>query len=653
MSTESLNSLSDIDLQRKLIQNGFPNTPVTETTRSVLIQKLKKHLRADKLRKRSNNYVLYSKEQSDSPIYQYPQRPTGYTNGNGIDNNNDVDLSRSPSAFSRSFEECDSSPLHLSASKMYAPPPVVASNYDGDCSPSLSLGGMNGKYRQQPCSLPYSIDSSNNYGKPSPKVKMSDGGVVNRLLSFRDTTIQRKFNTKVPFTTQASRVPQRTERFPRLSWAGLKNFFKNPDIRPYVIPQVLILLFLIFLTIITVLYVGKRFEHSPIDKTVLKYTLCNPNDLQLVTERITCIEKDVLTSALDLSDQIFKQLNERARLHHCKDSTLSPNLDVNEFVRDLVVGNPTTHRGTIHTNMMATKYLIVENPQWMIQMVQSSKNAAHFELSEPNLPLKCVVMKKMTRFFTMIGTLILVAVGCLVIYFAVFLYRVKQKEALQAVDQFTKDIINELIYQSSQNESPEVIINQMQEKFVPAKNRSKHLSAWNKALKALEKNDSRVLFGMVNRDGKALRTMAWNRNLDKKELGVVKKWQSPAFDNSNKIANPPTPCLKIRHMFDASEVDQANLKQSIVESIIEKVGPRCKICDVQLDTQSCWVYIRCATEEDAGMIHNEINGWWFDKRLISIKFLRLERYLSRFPKPSAEPLLYFHPGEMSSNNTHS
>lgn len=86
-------------------------------------------------------------------------------------------------------------------------------------------------------------------------------------------------------------------------------------------------------------------------------------------------------------------------------------------------------------------------------------------------------------------------------------------------------------------------------------------------------------------------------------------------------------------MFDSSEVDQANLKQSIVESIIEKVGTRCKICDVQLDVQSCCVYIRCASEEDAGTIHKEINGWWFDKRLISIKFLRLERYLSRFPSP--------------------
>nr|NP_001286812.1 MAN1, isoform C [Drosophila melanogaster]NP_611873.1 MAN1, isoform B [Drosophila melanogaster]NP_726404.1 MAN1, isoform A [Drosophila melanogaster]Q7JRE4.1 RecName: Full=Inner nuclear membrane protein Man1; AltName: Full=LEM domain-containing protein Man1 [Drosophila melanogaster]AAF47143.1 MAN1, isoform A [Drosophila melanogaster]AAM68294.1 MAN1, isoform B [Drosophila melanogaster]AAN71453.1 RE60089p [Drosophila melanogaster]AHN56607.1 MAN1, isoform C [Drosophila melanogaster] len=650
MSTESLNSLSDKELHRKLIQSGFPSTPVTETTRAVLIEKLRKHTRADKLKKRSNKYVLYSKEQQESPpfpqYHQYhaPQPPQNYANG--LDNNNDLDQTGGSSAYNRSLDESDSSPLQLSASKMYAPPPVVASNYDGDCSPH-SLG-LNGKYLQ-PCSMPYAIDTSNNYGKPSGKAKLSDGGVVNRLLSFRDTTIQRKFNYP---TGQASRIPLRKERLTRFALSDLKSFIRNPDIRPYVIPRVLISLFLIFLTIITVLYVGKRFEQSPIDKAALKYTLCNPNDMQMISEKVNCIEKDSLRGALDMSEELFRHLNERARLHHCKDANLSPALEIGEFVREMV-SNPKTHRGNLHSNLMAAKYLITENPQWSIQVVDSTKHlgqTSHFELSEPNLPLKCIVLKKVTRFFTVIGALLLIVAGFLIVYVAVVIYRVKQKEALLAVDQFQKDIINELIYLSSQSESPEVVINQLQEKFLPAKKRSKLLSSWNKALKQLEKNDSRVLFGMVNRDGKAMRTIAWNRNVDKKDVGLVKKWQSPAFDNSNKIANPPTPCLKIRHMFDSSEVDQANLKQSIVESIIEKVGTRCKICDVQLDVQSCCVYIRCASEEDAGTIHKEINGWWFDKRLISIKFLRLERYLSRFPKPSAEPL-YFHTNEAA--NTHS
>ncbi|XP_034650215.1 inner nuclear membrane protein Man1 isoform X1 [Drosophila subobscura] len=643
MSTESLNSLSDLDLHRKLIQCGFPSTPVTETTRAVLIEKLKKHKKAEKLKRRSNKYTLYSQEQRDpSPIFKYPR----------MNNNNDIELCLNPSVFNqRNYDEPDLSPLQMSASKMYAPPPVVASNYDSECMPHNM--NMNGKYRQQ-CSMPFSIDSSNSYAKQSGKVKMSDGGVVNRLLSFRDTTLQRKISPKVTHAAQMSRMPPpRNGKFKRFVLSDLKSFFKNPDIRQYIIPKMLIGLLLIFLVIITVLYASKKFDQSPMDKTALKYTLCNQNDLQLANGKVQCIRKESLKSALLMSEELFKHLNERARLHHCSDASQPPTLDVNEFVRELVSSSKTP-RANMHSNLLATQYLIAENPQWMINILEAKDSASalehgsYFELAEPNLPLKCVVSKKVTRFFAVMGTLILVVSVAFLVYFGIVVYRMQQKKALIAVDQFTKDIIQELKNQSSQSESPELILNQLQEKLVPSEKRSKQLSYWNKALKMLEKNDSRVLFGMAIRDGKPLRTIAWNRNLEKKELG--KKWQISALDNSNKIANPPTPCLKIRHMFDLTEVEQPNLKQSIVESIIEKVGPRCKICDVQLDIQSCCVYIRCATEEDAGMIHNEINGWWFDNRLISIKFLRLERYLSRFPKPAAEPP-YFLPNEAA--NTHS
>lgn len=111
---------------------------------------------------------------------------------------------------------------------------------------------------------------------------------------------------------------------------------------------------------------------------------------------------------------------------------------------------------------------------------------------------------------------------------------------------------------------------------------------------------------------------------------TAKKWQSPAFDKTNKISSPPTPCLKIRQMFDKYEAANANLKTIISDAILEKVGPTCKIYDIFLEPQTCCVYVRCATAKDAGMVHDEINGWWFDNRLVSIKFLRLERFMDRF-----------------------
>lgn len=39
------------------------------------------------------------------------------------------------------------------------------------------------------------------------------------------------------------------------------------------------------------------------------------------------------------------------------------------------------------------------------------------------------------------------------------------------------------------------------------------------------------------------------------------------------------------------------------------------------------------------MVHDLVNGWWFDGRLVSIKFLRLDRYLTRFPNSTGVALL--------------
>lgn len=39
------------------------------------------------------------------------------------------------------------------------------------------------------------------------------------------------------------------------------------------------------------------------------------------------------------------------------------------------------------------------------------------------------------------------------------------------------------------------------------------------------------------------------------------------------------------------------------------------------------------------MVHDLVNGWWFDGRLVSIKFLRIDRYMSRFPHSTGVGLL--------------
>ncbi|KAH8261254.1 hypothetical protein KR044_006026, partial [Drosophila immigrans] len=645
--TDNYMNLSDVEIQRKLTQMGFPKTPVTETTRPILIKKLMKHTKNEKLKKgKVTNYVLYSKDNHNSQIHNstpiaVPEYPNLFDNV--LENNNDIRAYKNPTVVYKNDANVQSS-MQSCASRMYAPPPVLAANYDNE-SEQHALNIAN-KYHKPRSTIP--CDTSSSYAKINGKANICDGGVVNRLLSFRDTsTKKKKFNSKDGYSAvpMSNAFISNNGLIQKLVAFDLKSFLKKPDISLHIIPHVLIASFVIFLAMLSVLYAAKKFDLSPISRTDLRYTICGPDDKDSQLSSPTtaaCISEDLFKKAVYISEELFKYLNERARLHYCIDKEHSPTLELDDLKRALSE-NSNVLKGNTQKKLLATQYLIAQNPQWMIKTIVSTLNSSDdisFELTEPNLPMKCIIMKKMSRFFTAIGLLLLVALACLIVYFSVAFYRIRQKEKLLAAEHFIKDIINELMYQSSVSENSEVIINELQDKLLPAQKRSKLLQSWNKALKTLEGNDNRVLFGMIARNGEQLRTMTWNKNLGNKEVSTSKKWQSSAFDNTNKILNPPTSCLKIRHMFDQSEVEQPNLRQMIVESIFEKVGANCKICDVQLDKQSCCVYIRCATEADAGMVHNEINGWWFDKKLISIKFLRLERYLSRFPKSLAEPIYF-------------
>ena len=177
-------------------------------------------------------------------------------------------------------------------------------------------------------------------------------------------------------------------------------------------------------------------------------------------------------------------------------------------------------------------------------------------------------------------------------------------------------------------------MNHLRDKLIPLHKRKELLWAWNEAIKT-SNTDSRIQSSVVLHNGEEFNAMSWIEKINAvpQNSSKSKKWQSSAFDSviSNVIASPPTPCLKIRHMFDMNEVNNPRLKQIIEEGIVEKVGPSCNITDIQLDKESCCVYIRCSTKKDAGIVHSMINGWWFDNNLLSIKFLRLQRYLNRFP----------------------
>lgn len=205
-----------------------------------------------------------------------------------------------------------------------------------------------------------------------------------------------------------------------------------------------------------------------------------------------------------------------------------------------------------------------------------------------------------------------------------------------------KDIVNNMIAEITNSviehattEEGIVVVNHLRDKLIPPTKRKELEWAWIEAIRFIEEHESRIQFEVGNRNGEDVRIMRWidtaSTSSAPGENRSVKTWQGPAFDKSNKIKDPPTPCLKIRQMFDKYDANEPNLKQIITDAILAKAGHGCRIYDIQLEKNTCCVYVRCASNADAGQVHDQINGWWFDSRLVSIKFLRLERYLARFP----------------------
>lgn len=353
----------------------------------------------------------------------------------------------------------------------------------------------------------------------------------------------------------------------------------------------------------------------------------------------------------------------------------------------LVSVNPQWHVGNF-ADAYATAALTMDEV-----MILRESQTNHMAIVSPRLPLSCMLYKKMQAFFIIIGCLgILLAA----LYFIVFAYKkimAHIRERRDRLNNLIEDITNVLMQKAydpdtAATEAASVVINHLRDKLIPPAERSRMESTWNDAIKFFEHNESRVQFSVATRNGEDYRVMRWvdtsmptsrqssslspptspvaatasqsataspsaytTSSLYPRLSGphggsglagaptasaAVKKWQSPAFDKTNKIKDPPTECLKVRQMFDKYEASNPNLKQTIQDAILEKLGhTTCRIYDIQLDKATCCVYVRCGSARDAGLVHDEINGWWFDSRLVSIKFLRLERFTARFPQSTS------------------
>lgn len=243
------------------------------------------------------------------------------------------------------------------------------------------------------------------------------------------------------------------------------------------------------------------------------------------------------------------------------------------------------------------------------------------------------------------------------------------KEVTALVEkQYELSLINPL------NIKPYIAISHVYDTLVEPSERAQKKKEWNNVIKFIEDHESRIHLETQFIDGEETLVWKWvvpkiqeqdrnlkmntnvgiglanstminpteqerdfnkENNLDKAKTSVG--WQGDAFNKSEKLSHSPTPCLKIRGMFDQSIIDNDPLFASKIQiDVLKKCNPNGNndsILHISCDKKSkegC-VYVKCVSNEAAGRAYQALNGTWYNGKLLNVKFLRSDRYLERFP----------------------
>ncbi|RNA36379.1 inner nuclear membrane Man1 [Brachionus plicatilis] len=226
----------------------------------------------------------------------------------------------------------------------------------------------------------------------------------------------------------------------------------------------------------------------------------------------------------------------------------------------------------------------------------------------------------------------------------------------------------ELSLMDPSNIKPFIAMSHVYDTLVEPSERAKKKKEWNDVVKFIEDHESRIHLETQFIDGEETLVWKWvvpktqeqvknfkinpndgiglanstminpteqerdfnkENNLERAKTSVG--WQGDAFSKSEKLSHSPTPCLKIRGMFDQAIIENDPLfAVKIQNDILKKCDSILHISCDRKSKEGC-VYVKCLSNEAAGRAYQALNGTWYNGKLLNVKFLRSDRYLERFP----------------------
>lgn len=550
-------------------------------------------------------------------------------------------------------------------------------NSANDLNSIRSRLGLTQTYSTSPLPSTYSYTSrlATDYKAPAEKDEIESpylSSFTRKLSAQSAENLRNQDRTKDSDNTNGSNYVSRPYEYrrradlsPDFKTAGEKNILKNNIVSLGIVGAVIA-----FFVFVSFMYMGMKSDVSFIieDKNNV-IPICSSN-IPEHKASYNCVSKSELPRAMDLLKILYPELTARAIDSKCG-NTEAPFMTENDVILFIKKDFGTKDGNDILKDLYNLHVLLLNNPKWgvsiiktptvdkvssyipltSIEYVKPIRNAGQTALAimNPSIPLKCFLSQKFHSFIILaaaIGILIAVPFTIQKLVRAYMDYTNKRNsEIYSMVEQIIDLISQENIDDGSESSGQSMPIIHVRDMLIPPQNRDKMSAIWNAAIKFIEKNESRVRFDIETIDGEEYRSLRWvsAQGSPRVTRGGAQAWQGQAFETQqgsvNNLAYSPTPCLKIRHMVDKNDKNP-HLKTIIQDAILEKCGPQCKILHIDIDKVSCCVFVKCLSPTDAGIVYQNLHGWWYDGNLITVKYLRLERYMDHFPNsPSAGPYL--------------
>ncbi|XP_043483860.1 inner nuclear membrane protein Man1-like [Leptopilina heterotoma] len=441
-----------------------------------------------------------------------------------------------------------------------------------------------------------------------------------------------------------------------------------------IVSMILVIVLALFFGVLAIVYLGLggKTETVPSLSADSNVPLC-VSDLQNQNHpKVNCVLEENLGNVFDLLEKLQQMLMQKAVSSICDDSEVKPYLTDNDIIK--LFKNQKVSEFEVKEDLYNAQILILSNPKWGMSLIEidlENKGITEIvdtmeklfsvrvaeklgiQITNPALPMQCLIKRKV---FTLFSSMLLIAFSALLIiggHKVTTWYMQQKKKTEKEVFQLVSEIISmvEINHQNSVTSSPGgtqesyLAINHVRDNLIPPKNRKKLASTWEKAVKFLDENESRIRREVQQVAGEEYHVWRWlpssslntsntqNSSMQKK----TKVWQGQAFETMegsvNSPLSSPTPCLKIRNMFKQDGEFEDDWETKVKDAILEKCGEGVNIFHINVDRGSregC-VYMKCMSKEDAGKAYRALHGCWYDGRLVTVKYLRLERYHERFP----------------------